>query len=142
MFRATHRSSSGAQNCTCSLWFTYNNRLNYLERTNKMRPCIRIHYSNVSYCPTCFERHIAHHQELKNCTCSLWFTYNNRLNYLERTNKMRPCIRIYYSIHRRISDIFVARSFRNGELEEPSNTERLFVDETSVSGTVGNEAIS
>jgi len=52
----------------------HNNRINYLERTNKMRPCIRIYYSSVSYCSTCFERHIAHHQELKNCICSLWFT--------------------------------------------------------------------
>jgi hypothetical protein len=49
--------------------------LNYLEITNKMRPCVRIYYSNVSNCSTCFERHIAHHQELKNCICSLWFTY-------------------------------------------------------------------
>jgi len=24
-------------------------------------------------CSTCFERHTAHHQELKNCYCSLWF---------------------------------------------------------------------
>ena len=24
-------------------------------------------------CSTCFGRHIAHHQELKNCNCSLWF---------------------------------------------------------------------
>ena len=24
-------------------------------------------------CSTCFERYIAHHQELKNCNCSLWF---------------------------------------------------------------------
>ena len=23
-------------------------------------------------CSTCFGRHIAHHQELKNCNCSLW----------------------------------------------------------------------
>jgi hypothetical protein len=38
-----------------------------------MRPCIGIYYSNVSYCSTCFERHIAHHQELNNCICSLWF---------------------------------------------------------------------
>jgi hypothetical protein len=38
-----------------------------------MRPSIRIYYSNVSYCSTCFEQHIAHHQELKNCNCSLWF---------------------------------------------------------------------
>jgi hypothetical protein len=24
-------------------------------------------------CSTCFERHAAHHQELKSCNCSLWF---------------------------------------------------------------------
>jgi len=30
-----------------------------------MPTCIRIYYSNVSYCSTCFERHIARHQELK-----------------------------------------------------------------------------
>jgi len=24
-------------------------------------------------CSTCFERHTAHHQELKNCNLSLWF---------------------------------------------------------------------
>jgi len=46
---------------------------NHWEITNKMRPCIRIYYSNVSYCSMCFERHIAHHQELINCICSLWF---------------------------------------------------------------------
>jgi hypothetical protein len=51
------------------------NRINYLEITNKMRPCIRIYYSSVSYCSSCFERHIAHHQELRNCICILWFTY-------------------------------------------------------------------
>jgi len=49
------------------------NPVNHLEITNKMRPCIRIDYSNVSCCLTCFELHIAHHQELKNCICSLWF---------------------------------------------------------------------
>jgi hypothetical protein len=40
-----------------------------------MRPCIRIYYSNVSYCATCFEWHIAYHQELKNCIFSLWFSH-------------------------------------------------------------------
>jgi len=24
-------------------------------------------------CSTCFVRHTAHHQELENCNCSLWF---------------------------------------------------------------------
>jgi len=47
--------------------------INYLEITNKMRQSIRIYYSNVSYCSTCFQRHIAHHHELKNCIYSLWF---------------------------------------------------------------------
>jgi len=49
--------------------------INYLEITNNMRPCIRMYYSSVSYCSTCFERHIAHHQKPKNCICSLWLTY-------------------------------------------------------------------
>jgi len=39
--------------------------INHLEITNKMWPCIRIYYSNISYCSACFKRHIAHHQELK-----------------------------------------------------------------------------
>ena len=43
------------------------------ETANKMRPCSRIYYSSVFNCSTCFERHTAHHQELKNCNCSLWF---------------------------------------------------------------------
>jgi len=34
-----------------------------------MRPSIRIYYFDVSYSSTCFERHIAHHQELKNYVC-------------------------------------------------------------------------
>jgi len=38
-----------------------------------MQPRIRIYYFNVSYCSACFKQHIAHHQELKNCICSLWF---------------------------------------------------------------------
>jgi hypothetical protein len=33
-------------------------------------------------CSTCFGRHSAHHQELKNCNCSLWF-----------------CIRLWYALH-------------------------------------------
>jgi len=44
-----------------------------IERTNKMQPCSRIYYSNVLNCSTCFGWHTAHHQELKNCNCSLWF---------------------------------------------------------------------
>jgi len=46
---------------------------NHLEITNKMGPSVRIYYSDVFNCSTCFERHTVHHQELKNCNCSLWF---------------------------------------------------------------------
>ena len=38
-----------------------------------MQPCTRIYYSKFIKCLTCFERHTAHHQELKNYNCSLWF---------------------------------------------------------------------
>ena len=43
--------------------------INLTERTNTMQPCSRIYYSKVCY----FWRHTAHHRELKNCNCSLWF---------------------------------------------------------------------
>jgi hypothetical protein len=32
-------------------------------------------------CSTCFGRHSAHHQELKNCNCSLWFYTRLRLSH-------------------------------------------------------------
>jgi hypothetical protein len=41
--------------------------------TNKMQPRSRIYYSMFLNCSTCFGRHTAHYQELKNCNCSLWF---------------------------------------------------------------------
>jgi len=50
MFRAAHRSSSGDSNCICSLWFIY--------------PCGDRSFSRREG-STCFERHTAHHQELK-----------------------------------------------------------------------------
>jgi len=37
-----------------------------------MQPCTGIYYSVLFNCSTCFERHAIHHQELKNCNCSLW----------------------------------------------------------------------
>jgi hypothetical protein len=49
----------------CDVHRSVHHSINHLEGTNKMRPRIRIYYCNVSYCSTCFERHIAHHQELK-----------------------------------------------------------------------------
>ena len=47
--------------------------INHLEKTNKMRPCSRMYNSNVSNCSTCFERHIAHHQELKTISAAAGF---------------------------------------------------------------------
>jgi len=43
-----------------------------------MQQCIRIYYSMFIWSSTCFERHTAHHQELKNCTSSLWFYIRGR----------------------------------------------------------------
>ena len=80
---ALDRAATGTGICWCNnkyknkhsdvfmAWYLNTQFLNYWEITNKMRPRIRIYYSNVSYCSTCFERHIAHHQELTNCICSL-----------------------------------------------------------------------
>jgi hypothetical protein len=55
-----------------NLMFLDHHSINHLEITNKMQPCIRSYYS-VSYCLTCFEWHITHYQEIKNCIFSLLF---------------------------------------------------------------------
>jgi hypothetical protein len=47
-------------------------KANRIEITNKMRPFVEFIPVFLN-CPTCFEQHTAHHQELKNCNCSLWF---------------------------------------------------------------------
>jgi len=52
MFRAAHRSSPGALNCICSLWFI----CPYGDR-----PLPRQSFFEGS---TCFKRYIDHHQEL------------------------------------------------------------------------------
>jgi hypothetical protein len=44
-----------------------------------MQQCTRIYYSMFIWSLACFERHTAHHQELKNCTGSLWFYIRVRL---------------------------------------------------------------
>ena len=46
---------------------------NRIEITNKMRPCSRFIIPVFLNFSTFFDRHTAHHQELKNCNCSLWF---------------------------------------------------------------------
>jgi hypothetical protein len=45
-------------------------RLIHIEITNKMQHCIKIYYSTFRWDSTCFWRHTAHHQELKNCAVS------------------------------------------------------------------------
>jgi len=47
--------------------------INLIGITKKMRPCSRIIIPMCLNRSTCFERHTAHHQEPKNCNCSLWF---------------------------------------------------------------------
>jgi hypothetical protein len=37
----------------------------HIEKSNKMRQCIRMYYSILIWSSTCFERHIAHHQKPK-----------------------------------------------------------------------------
>ena len=83
MFRAAHRSSSGALNCICSLWFIYMCGDWPLSRLggkwefppNKMQPCNRIYYSKVYWRLNMFWA--AHHSSsgALNCICSLWFIY-------------------------------------------------------------------
>jgi len=52
--------------------------MNLIERTNMMQPCGRIYFSVFLNWSTCFGRHTAHHQELKNvcktrvCNYSFW----------------------------------------------------------------------
>jgi hypothetical protein len=56
------------------IWITATSKfIKLTERTNKMQPCSRIIIPVFFNCSTCFGQHTAHHQELKNCNCSLWF---------------------------------------------------------------------
>ena len=52
---------------------SFHHSLNHTEITNKMQPCTRIYYYNVYQLLNMLRAHTAHHQELKNCNCSLWF---------------------------------------------------------------------
>jgi hypothetical protein len=47
--------------------------LNLIERTNKMRPCSRIYYSNVSKLFNMFRTTHRPSSGAQNCNCSLWF---------------------------------------------------------------------
>jgi hypothetical protein len=56
---------------------------------------------------TCFQRHTAHHQELKNCNCSLWFyirlwfhyTAASRFFYFYTISKLKLIIKSCWSLH-------------------------------------------
>jgi hypothetical protein len=61
MFRAAHRSSSGALNCVFRLWFIYPCSDRQLLRLNGVIEFIILKFIEGS---TCFERQAAHHQEL------------------------------------------------------------------------------
>jgi hypothetical protein len=58
--------------------------INHLEITNNMRPCIRI-YCSVSYCSTCFERHIVHHHY------TLYNIILKKIHFLIAVRKTRGC---------------------------------------------------
>jgi len=70
---------------TCSVYYVHDDiskldvhgsvhrNINLTEITNKMRPVAEFINPTFLNCSTCFERHTAHHQELKNCNCNLWF---------------------------------------------------------------------
>ena len=47
--------------------------INLIEITNKTRPVVEFIIPVFLNCSTCFWRHTAHHQELKNSNCSHWF---------------------------------------------------------------------
>ena len=87
------RPSIEIQKCNCSLDKRTSAEKNALSdvirRVMFMDPCIIIYISQkeptrcnrvvefiipvLLNCSTCFGRHTAHHQELENCNCSLWF---------------------------------------------------------------------
>ena len=56
---------------------------NYPEENIQLTRCNRVVEFIIPMflnCSTCFGRHTAHHQELKNCNCSLWFYIRLWLN--------------------------------------------------------------
>ena len=109
VFRGTHRPSSGAQNCTSSLWFCIRERLLEVEVAgrcqifNKMQQCIKIYYSVFIWSSTCFGGHRPS-SGAQNCTSSLWFCIRKKLLDVEVAgrcqiaNKMQQFIKIYYSV--------------------------------------------
>jgi hypothetical protein len=67
------------KNCNCSLWFYIHFWLPVAamaewELSSTRCDCV-VEFLIPLFlnCSTCFGRHTAHYQELKNCNCSLWF---------------------------------------------------------------------
>jgi len=77
MFRAAYRSSSGAPNCICSLWFIYpcGDRPLSSWTTKKMQPCNRIYYSKIYWRLNMFRAAHRSSSGALNCICNLWFIY-------------------------------------------------------------------
>ena len=70
MFRAAHRSSSGALNCICSLWFIYPCGDRSLPRLSFI-----INYSKVFWGLNMFRAPHRSSSGALNCICNLWFIY-------------------------------------------------------------------
>ena len=77
MFRATHRPSSGAQNCTSSLWFCVRERLLDAEVAGQ-RPATSTFWA--THRPS---------SGVQNCTSSLWFCIRERLLDVEVAGRWR-----------------------------------------------------
>jgi len=104
MFRAAYRSSSGAQNCICSLWFTYtfgdrplsslrlllkaqhvSSGIPLIIRSSKLylQPLVYIHIwwpavvksQTFNWKLNMFRAAYRSSSGAPNCICSLWFTY-------------------------------------------------------------------
>jgi len=59
--------------CNCSLWFYIRLWLPVAAMAQRCDRVVEFIIPTFLNCSTCFGRHTAHHQELKNCNCSLWF---------------------------------------------------------------------
>jgi len=47
--------------------------ISLIERTTRCNRVVEFIIPMFLNCSTCFGRHTAHHQEVKECNCSLWF---------------------------------------------------------------------
>jgi hypothetical protein len=97
MFRATYRSSSGALNFICSLWFIYPFGERPLSRLSGNQTCNSICYYKVHWRLNMFRATHCSSSGVLNCICSLWFIYPCGDRLFSRLSGNQPCNRIYYS---------------------------------------------